>query len=370
MTVERVKFCTDSAHPSLAICQNCRTMTQTITEPIGPTALPLIRLSLALPVVEELDRRGIVIHDLLDDLSLSRDAIASSELFVPAPVMYSLLEGLAKAADDAYLLVAVGEALDLKNWPVFTEAVMGASSVGDFFNRFTMVARRHATSIAYELKTDGALALFKARREFTPDGIPAQADAFYAGLIVNLFRHAIGIDWDPQEVTVTVCDLRAVPRHYHDMHLQQGDRSGASIRFPMAWLLLPFLRETSEQTAEDAFLSPPRSLINAVRESLKPYLHMPDLSVEKAAEICGFKERVLRSRLHDMGTSLSREIGLLREKKAIRLLLQTDAKISEIGDVVGFGDPASFTRSFRRWTGMSPKEYRQKHRVGSRQGAA
>jgi AraC-like DNA-binding protein len=275
--------------------------------------------------------------------------------------MYSLLEALARAADDPYLTLTIGESLDLKTWPVFTEAVTGARSVGDFFNRFTIVARRHATSIAYELRTDGAIALFKARREFIPEMVPAQADAFYAGLVVNILRRTIAVAWAPQEVTVTVCDLRAVPRHYQGMRLQQGDRSGASIRFPMEWLLLPFQREPLEQEAEDAFLSPPRALVNAIRESLKPYLHMPDLSVDKAAEICGFKERELRARLHALDTSLSREIALLREEKAIRLLVQTDAKISEIGDAVGFGDPTSFARSFRRWTGMSPKEYRQKH---------
>ena len=338
-------------------------MKQVVHNAIGPTELPLIRLGLVKPVVEELDRRGIVIHELLDDLSLSRDAIFSSDFFVPAPVMYALLEGLAQTANDPYLLVSFGETLDLTQWPVFTEAVAGAVSVGDFFNRFTIVARTHATSIAYELKTDGALALFKARRGFAPNMVPAQADAFYAGLIVNIFRHAIGIDWDPAQVTVTVCDLRAVPRDYHGMHLQQADRSGASIRFPMEWLLLPFRRESPGHRQQDAFLSPPRALVSAIRESLKPYLHLPDLSVEKAAEICGFNERVLRARLREIGTTLGREIALLREQKAIALLLNTDAKISEIGDAVGFSDPASFTRSFKRWTGMSPKEYRQKYRA-------
>jgi AraC-like DNA-binding protein len=198
--------------------------------------------------------------------------------------------------------------------------------------------------------------------------VPAQADAFYAGLIINIFRRAIGIDWEPQQVTTTVCDLRAVPRNYQGMHLRQGDKSGPSIRFPMAWVLLPFQREPVGQQGQDVFLSPPRALINAVRESLKPYLHLPELSVAKAAEICGFKERVLRSKLHDIGTSLSREIALLREQKAIRLLLETDRSIADIGDAVGFGDPAGFTRSFRRWTGVSPRQYRQKHRVGSRRG--
>jgi AraC-like DNA-binding protein len=343
-------------------------MSQPATDPNGPIDLPLIRLSLAKPIVEEVERRGVAVHDLLDELSLSRDAVFSSELFVPAPVMYSLLEALARAAADPYLTVAIGENLDLTKWPVFIEAVSGASSVGDFFNRFTIAARAHATSIKYELTTDGAQAVFKARRGFTPNMVPAQADAFYAGLIVNIFQRAIGIDWEPKHVAVTVCDLNAVPRHYHGMYLQQGEKSGASIRFPMAWLLLPFSREFSAQGTQDSFLSPPRALINAIRESLKPYLHLPDLSVTKAADICGFKERVLRSKLHDLDTSLSREIALLREEKATQLLRETNTSIAEIGDAVGFSDPGSFTRSFKKRTGMSPKEYRQSHRDGSRSG--
>jgi AraC-like DNA-binding protein len=339
-------------------------MSQPETVTNGPIDLPLIRLSLVKPIVEEVERRGVAVHDLLDDLSLSREAVFASELFVPAPVMYSLLEALARAAEDPHLTVAFGETMDLSSWPVFTEAVSGATSIGDFFNRFTMAARAHATSIKYELTTDGTQAQFKARRGFTPTMVPAQADAFYAGLIVNIFRRAIGIDWKPKQVTVTVCDLHAVPRDHHGMYLQQGDKSGASIRFPMAWLLLPFSRESSAPGTHDIFVSPPRALINAIRESLKPYLHLSDLSVAKAAEICGFKERALRYKLHDAGTSLSREIASLREEKATRLLRQTNTSIAEIGRVVGFDDAASFTRSFRRWTGTSPREYRGQHRPG------
>ena len=340
-------------------------MNQTETESIGQAKLPLIRLSLAKPVVEEAERRGVVVHDLLGDLALSRDAIFSPELFVPAPVMYSLLEALAQAADDPYLLAGIGESLDLSTWPVFAEAVSGAGSVGDFFHLFTMAARKHATSIRYELKTDGADATFKAQRGFTPNMVPAQADAFYAGMICNIFRRAVGLDWDPQQVTITVCDLGSVPANYQGMRLQQGGKSGPSIRFPMGWLLQPFRREPASQEAQGSFLAPPSALISAMRESLKPYLHLRKLSVAKAAEICGFNERVLRRKLHAVGTSLSREIASLREQAAVRLLLETEKSIADIANAVGFGDPASFARSFRRWTGVSPQQYRRKHRSES-----
>jgi len=138
----------------------------------------------------------------------------------------------------------------------------------------------------------------------------------------------------------------------------------------MPWLLLPFSRESASRDDRSDFTAPPRMLINAVRESLKPYLHLSGLSVAKAAEICGFKERDLRSRLRGVGTGLSRGIALLREQKAIRLLLETDTSVTDVGHAVGFEDPASFTRSFKRWTGMSPKEYRRKHGGRPRSGTA
>jgi AraC family transcriptional regulator len=40
------------------------------------------------------------------------------------------------------------------------------------------------------------------------------------------------------------------------------------------------------------------------------------------------------------------------------MLTQTDATAAEIGNVVGYSDPSHFARAFRRFTGMSPGEYR------------
>ncbi|MFA9470941.1 MAG: helix-turn-helix domain-containing protein, partial [Deltaproteobacteria bacterium] len=43
---------------------------------------------------------------------------------------------------------------------------------------------------------------------------------------------------------------------------------------------------------------------------------------------------------------------------ATRMLAQTDATAAEIGNVVGYSDASHFARAFRRFTGMSPGEYR------------
>lgn len=45
--------------------------------------------------------------------------------------------------------------------------------------------------------------------------------------------------------------------------------------------------------------------------------------------------------------------------QAQKLLLSTDASVTEIGAMVGFNDPAYFTRVFHRETGKAPQQYRK-----------
>ena len=45
--------------------------------------------------------------------------------------------------------------------------------------------------------------------------------------------------------------------------------------------------------------------------------------------------------------------------QAQKLLLTTDLTITEVGDRVGFSDPAYFIRVFHRETGKSPQQYRK-----------
>jgi hypothetical protein len=213
---------------------------------------------------------------------LSVDSVYAPDTFLPAQVVYSLLEALAETADDPYRAAIVGESFDLSNLPVFVDAAAAATSLGDFVNRFVIAAGQHATSVNWELKIDGNHALFLSRRVFEPTLIPAQADAFYAGLFVNIFRRASGIEWAPHQVAVTVCDLSAVPRQYQDLMLRQGDSGGPSIRFPVHWLILPFENEGLRKETQASMSSPPRVLISSVRESLLPYLDRSDLTVAQA----------------------------------------------------------------------------------------
>lgn len=328
------------------------------------SGLPLIRLSLLIPFEIELKRRGIGIDSILAQFNLNRDNLHSPDVFVTAPVMYQILEAMAETADDPYLAVNIGETLDVYSWPVFADAARAASSFGEFILRFSKETANQATSVKYRLETDGDYAIFRAHRVFEPEACPAQADAFYIGLFCRLFQRCSGETWDPTQVRAQCCSPRAIPKNYQKIMVTQGDLRGCSIRFPQEWLLQTFNLADFIQTqaVSTNYASPPKSLIEAVHHALLPHIHQADLNVENAAKLCGYDRRVLSRKLKAKGTTIIHEIAKLREQQARKALLNKERTISDIASSVGFNDPSVFTRAFRKWTGMSPSEFRKQNK--------
>jgi AraC-like DNA-binding protein len=64
----------------------------------------------------------------------------------------------------------------------------------------------------------------------------------------------------------------------------------------------------------------------------------------------------------EVGEKYVEYIAKVRLAKAKRLLLETDMKIDEIAEQVGYWGRNSFIRIFRRYEGTTPAKYRSIHR--------
>ena len=60
----------------------------------------------------------------------------------------------------------------------------------------------------------------------------------------------------------------------------------------------------------------------------------------------------------DAGIPLGEYVRGMRMKAAKGLLADTDLSAAEIGEMVGYGDAASFAKAFKRHVGMTPGAYR------------
>lgn len=84
----------------------------------------------------------------------------------------------------------------------------------------------------------------------------------------------------------------------------------------------------------------------------------PRWGKEKVAEQLELSGRHLNRKLADEGTSFK----LLREQVLHGMaeqLLRESSRLGEVAERVGFSDESAFAKAFRRWSGMTPGQFRQ-----------
>ncbi|MNI71755.1 Urease operon transcriptional activator [compost metagenome] len=70
--------------------------------------------------------------------------------------------------------------------------------------------------------------------------------------------------------------------------------------------------------------------------------------------------RTLRRHLSQVGSSYVQLLEEAQQKEAENLLLNSDMEIQEIALYLGYIQPTNFTRAFKKWTGMTPIQFRKK----------
>ena len=83
------------------------------------------------------------------------------------------------------------------------------------------------------------------------------------------------------------------------------------------------------------------------------------LSASKAARELALSERTLHRRLADEGTRFSTVVDDARYQRSRELLADRSMTIERIAFTVGFSEPSSFSRAFKRWSGVGALEYRK-----------
>ena len=67
--------------------------------------------------------------------------------------------------------------------------------------------------------------------------------------------------------------------------------------------------------------------------------------------------RTLRRHLEKEGTSYKSLLDDTKRRDAIRLLDNHQLTIQRTAELLGYQDPANFTRAFKQWTGQAPSDY-------------
>jgi AraC-like DNA-binding protein len=102
-----------------------------------------------------------------------------------------------------------------------------------------------------------------------------------------------------------------------------------------------------------------KSTRGKVESLLMPILHKGDASIETIAEKMGFSRQTLFRQLKAEDTTFEKVLDELRHRLALQYLRGKKASVNETAYLVGFSEPAAFSRAFKRWTGTNPREVRK-----------
>lgn len=102
-----------------------------------------------------------------------------------------------------------------------------------------------------------------------------------------------------------------------------------------------------------------KDIVGQVERIVAELLDSGEVTLDAVAERLGIKPRTLRTRLTEAETSFNQVLADFRYRLARQLLATTDESIDEIVYLTGFSEPSTFYRAFKRWSGMTPIEYRK-----------
>lgn len=187
------------------------------------------------------------------------------------------------------------------------------------------------------------------------------------GMALNLVRHALGPGWHPREVGFEHSRRGDVERHRQVF--------GAPVHFDRAcnWLLIPkadiadlpmpgsdpvllmLIKDAIRQlggAASDGRLMPmvERAIIERLPEG-EPSLEAVALAVDMGVG-------TLQRRLRDQGCCFTQLVERVRQRLAHRLLREGVTSVTELAGLLGYSETSAFSRAFRRWHNLSPRQWR------------
>ncbi len=153
-----------------------------------------------------------------------------------------------------------------------------------------------------------------------------------------------------------------------ELALGDGDEQSAAARMrtlSAVYALLAALSEETPETGRNASPEAAARLAERIAARIERSVASggadgpADAAILRIAESLGYSAshcaRVFRE-AYGMSPRAYRSAVVLREAKL--LLLDPLLTIESIAAKLGYDDPAAFSKQFRRWTGMSPREYR------------
>ncbi|MBO9399150.1 helix-turn-helix domain-containing protein [Shimia sp. R9_2] len=320
--------------------------------------------------VRILKRRGLDQKRVFKGTGVDRSKLSDKDYSVSLDQILSVLRNIAEQRWHPAIPYEIGRSLHISDYGLYGYAVLSGTRYPDtvkFAQKFhSLAAPTSEMAFVFDSELQGWT--------FEPVEAAASSPDFYdflvclqVGIFLSLHQDVLG-----QEFKSNLIEVRCHQNSFYtvDKDAAEAYQLGAEHnRFcvPLVWndrrLELGNSRtykqvtEICEEELSEILHSGSGPISGKVRGELIRRASF-DANMDQISHNIGLTSRTLRRLLKRENTTFSDILASTRLEVAQKYLRDAELSTQEIAFVLGFSDAASFHRAFRRWTGKTPKQYR------------
>lgn len=301
---------------------------------------------------------------LLEAMQVSAAALENVDTRVPFDGYVRLMKAAKIATGDAALALHYGERVDMAELSIVGLVGLASETMLDAFNQLNryvpLVVETLGERPRFRLRSEGG-ELWMVDTRLAPNDFPELTESAFAQLVCAPRR----VDASPflKAVHVTHADpgyadeyarIFQAPvtfnSHWNAMQFDPDWPGHAVKRLPR--YAFGVLCDRADALLRE--LDASRSVRAEVEKILMLTLHKGDVSMDGVAQRLAMSRSTLGRRLKAEGATFEQVLDDLRRRLAFGYMAEGKVSVGEAAYLVGFSEPAAFSRAFKRWTGRSP----------------
>ena len=335
-------------------------------------SIPLIRVYTFSPFINFLNHLGSPTQKWLEECKLRPFSIEDPETLIPRHLAFAFIEKAARQEGIENLGFLAGQQISVSNLGNFGRLICGSLTLYDALKTIQAISPMHNSGEKLWFKKRGEQVWF-CHQFFDSLHLHRHHPSQFTLMLMLDLISIVKPGWEPNRIC-----LQGNPI---DNSTQNTFFAGKKIRevaeftavsFPHSLLNLSIkhpLNLSGEQVQTSELLlrssAPAHNLSNSLQQAIAPLLPSGYPDIHLAAEIAGMSIRTLQRSLEEEGTTYSRLIEQIRFEQAIRWLQDPTVKLGDIASQLGYKNSTHFTRAFKRWTGLNPRQYRLSRSMGT-----
>ena len=310
--------------------------------------------------------RGGLPGPLYEAAQLNPDAAGRMDTLIPFDRQNLLLDLAAKELDFPYLGLELARRQTIAIYGPLASMVVASNNLGEALKIFISHIQLRVQTVKLHLTLQGDSAEFSIVSDFEQVADSVRYQDHGLALVHNLVRTLVGHPLSP--------------RGAYFRHSEIGDPDYYSRYFscPVAFncenLAITFDASILEQPiAASARTIPVRlrqhledrhqnNFVAQIKHCITLLLVREECRVETVAQAIGYSKRSLQRRLQEHNTSFQSLVDSVRCQQAETYINHPYYRLTDIAAVLGYSELSAFTRSFKRWYGLSPQQWRSRNR--------